>query len=190
MGMFQLMHSHFIFLDSVKAILVHCAHRLLSESTLILCTGTRPVEGKRPYDFPGIAKFPEPIVFPIRTAIPNQPENRMSGTVDICPSRPWRVQEHQHDLFRHGQPWRLSAPRLTLMRSQPSRITAWRLVVLLEIAARAFAQAKFAFWIQAAMSSALFRSTTRIESCDVSADSQVVLLFWTLHALFKSRASK
>src|SRR5207249_7220357 len=48
MGMFQLMHSHFIFLDSVKAILVHCAHRLLSESTLILCTGTRPVEGKRP----------------------------------------------------------------------------------------------------------------------------------------------
>jgi len=52
------MHSHLIFLDSVKAILVHCAHRLLSESTLILCTGTRPVEGKRPYDFPGIAKFP------------------------------------------------------------------------------------------------------------------------------------
>ncbi len=59
MGMFQLMHSHFIFLDSVKAILVHCAHRLLSESTLILCTGTRPVEGKRPYDFPGIARFLE-----------------------------------------------------------------------------------------------------------------------------------
>jgi hypothetical protein len=67
------MHSHFIFLDSVKAILMHRAHRLLSESTRILCTGTRPVEGKRPYDFPGIAKFPEPIVFPIRTAIPNQP---------------------------------------------------------------------------------------------------------------------
>jgi hypothetical protein len=43
--MFQLMHSHFIFLDSVKAILVNCAHRLLSELTLILCTGTRPVEG-------------------------------------------------------------------------------------------------------------------------------------------------
>jgi len=38
MGMFQLMHSHFIFLDSVKAILVHCAHRLLSQSTLILRT--------------------------------------------------------------------------------------------------------------------------------------------------------
>jgi hypothetical protein len=38
-----IMHSHFIFLDSLKAILVHCAHRLLSESTLILCTGTRPV---------------------------------------------------------------------------------------------------------------------------------------------------
>jgi hypothetical protein len=45
MGMFQLMHSHFIFLDSVKAILVNCAHRLLSELTLILCTGTRPMEG-------------------------------------------------------------------------------------------------------------------------------------------------
>jgi hypothetical protein len=45
MGMFQLMHSHFIFLDSVKAILVNCAHRLLSELTLILCTGTRLVEG-------------------------------------------------------------------------------------------------------------------------------------------------
>src|SRR5213594_86414 len=29
---------YFTFLDSVKAILVHCAHRLLSESTLILCT--------------------------------------------------------------------------------------------------------------------------------------------------------
>ena len=29
------MHSHLIFLDSVKAILVHCTHRLLSESTLI-----------------------------------------------------------------------------------------------------------------------------------------------------------
>jgi hypothetical protein len=39
------MHSHFIFLDSVKAILVNCAHRLLSELILILCTGTRPVEG-------------------------------------------------------------------------------------------------------------------------------------------------
>ena len=38
--------SHFIFLDSVKAILVHCAHRLLSESTLILCTGTGPVRGR------------------------------------------------------------------------------------------------------------------------------------------------
>jgi hypothetical protein len=32
--------------------------------------------------------------------------------------------------------------------------------------ARAFAQARFAFWIQAAMLSALSRSTTRIESCD------------------------
>ncbi|KAG0505641.1 MAG: hypothetical protein Udaeo_10020 [Candidatus Udaeobacter sp.] len=43
------MHSHFIFLDSVKAILVHCAHRLLSESTLILCTlKTATVESRRP----------------------------------------------------------------------------------------------------------------------------------------------
>jgi len=49
MGMFQLMHSHFIFLDSVKAILVRCAHRLLSQSTLILCTlKTATVESRRP----------------------------------------------------------------------------------------------------------------------------------------------
>jgi hypothetical protein len=34
--------------------------------------------------------------------------------------------------------------------------------------AHAFAQARFAFWIQAAMSNALFRSTTRIGSCDVA----------------------
>ena len=32
--------------------------------------------------------------------------------------------------------------------------------------AQIFAQARFAFWIQAAMSSALFRSTRQIESCD------------------------
>jgi hypothetical protein len=38
MGMFQLMRSHFIFLDSVKAILVHRAHRLLSGLNRILCT--------------------------------------------------------------------------------------------------------------------------------------------------------
>src|SRR4029450_4322949 len=30
--------SHFIFLDSVKAIMVHCAHRLLSGLNRILCT--------------------------------------------------------------------------------------------------------------------------------------------------------
>ena len=49
MGMFQLMQSQFIFLDSVKAILLHCAHRLLSESTLILCTlKTATVESRRP----------------------------------------------------------------------------------------------------------------------------------------------
>jgi hypothetical protein len=63
MGMFQLMQSHFIFLDSVKAILVHCAHRLLSESTLILCTGIRPVEGKRPVTSPGLRNIPEPHAF-------------------------------------------------------------------------------------------------------------------------------
>ena len=40
-----LMYSYFTFLDGVKAISVRRAHRLLSESTLILCTGTRPVEG-------------------------------------------------------------------------------------------------------------------------------------------------
>src|ERR1700745_3659662 len=45
------------FLDLVKAILVHCAHRLLSESTLILCTGTRPVEGNRPAKSPGFEAF-------------------------------------------------------------------------------------------------------------------------------------
>ena len=33
-------------------------------------------------------------------------------------------------------------------------------------AARGFAPARFAFWIRAAVSSALFRSMTRIESCD------------------------
>ncbi len=31
---------------------------------------------------------------------------------------------------------------------------------------RGFAQARFTFWIQAGMSSALLRSTTRIEGCD------------------------
>jgi hypothetical protein len=52
MGMFQLMHSHFIFLDSVKAILVHCAHRLLSESTRILCgLRNRPGGRQRPATF-------------------------------------------------------------------------------------------------------------------------------------------
>ena len=49
MGIFQLMHSHFIFLDSVKAVFVHCANRLLSQSTLILCTlETATVESRRP----------------------------------------------------------------------------------------------------------------------------------------------
>jgi hypothetical protein len=33
-----IMHSHFIFRDSVKAILVHRAHRLLSKLARILCT--------------------------------------------------------------------------------------------------------------------------------------------------------
>ena len=43
------MQSHFIFLDSVKTILVHCAHRLLSQLTLILCTlKTATVESRRP----------------------------------------------------------------------------------------------------------------------------------------------
>ena len=39
------MYSYFTFLELVKAISVHRAHRLLSESTLILCTlRNRPME--------------------------------------------------------------------------------------------------------------------------------------------------
>jgi hypothetical protein len=45
-------------LDLVKAILVHCAHRLLSESTLILRTlRNGPVESKRPATSPDCEVF-------------------------------------------------------------------------------------------------------------------------------------
>ena len=48
----------FTFLDSVKAILVHRAHRLLSESTLILCTLKEQAGGRQtPGHFTGIAKY-------------------------------------------------------------------------------------------------------------------------------------
>ncbi len=51
-------YSYFIFLDGVKAILVHCAHRLLSESTRILCTLRNGAGGKQTHgDFNQIAKY-------------------------------------------------------------------------------------------------------------------------------------
>jgi hypothetical protein len=46
----------FTFLDSVKAILVHRAHRLLSESTRILCT-LKDGRGGTRGDFAGIGAF-------------------------------------------------------------------------------------------------------------------------------------
>jgi len=49
----------FTFLDSVKAILVHRAHRLLSESTRILCRlRSRPGGRRTRGDFAGIGEYP------------------------------------------------------------------------------------------------------------------------------------
>src|SRR6266576_7272262 len=54
----------FTFLDSVKAILVHCAHRLLSEWTRILCTlRNRPCGKQTPGDLTRLRSIPEPHVF-------------------------------------------------------------------------------------------------------------------------------
>jgi hypothetical protein len=51
-------------LDLVKAILVHCAHRLLSESTLILRTLRNGPRGKQtPGDFTRLRSIPEPHAF-------------------------------------------------------------------------------------------------------------------------------
>jgi hypothetical protein len=56
---------------------MHRAHRLLSESTRILCTLRNGPGGRQPPgDFAGIRSISEPKVFPIRAAIPNHPENR------------------------------------------------------------------------------------------------------------------
>jgi hypothetical protein len=54
-----LIYSYFTFLDGVKAILVHCAHRLLSESTRILCTLKNRPRGKQtPGDFTTLRSIP------------------------------------------------------------------------------------------------------------------------------------
>jgi len=59
-----LIYSYFTFLRSVKAILVHRAHRLLSELTRILCTLRNEPGGKQtPGDFPRLPSIPEPHAF-------------------------------------------------------------------------------------------------------------------------------
>jgi len=59
-----LIYSYFTFLDWVKAILEHCAHRLLSESTRILCTLRKGARGKQtPGDFTRLRSIPEPHAF-------------------------------------------------------------------------------------------------------------------------------
>jgi hypothetical protein len=56
-----LIYSYFTFLDGVKAILVHCAHRLLSELTRILCTLKNELGAKQtPGDFTRLRSVPEP----------------------------------------------------------------------------------------------------------------------------------
>src|SRR5881394_2396096 len=51
-------YSYFIFLDGVKAVLVHRANRLLSESTRILCTLRNGTGGKQTHgDCNQIAKY-------------------------------------------------------------------------------------------------------------------------------------
>jgi len=67
-----LSYSYFIFtfLDWVKAIWVHRAHRLLSESTRILCTLRNWPRARRTLgDLAGIGGILEPIVIRIRTAL-------------------------------------------------------------------------------------------------------------------------
>jgi hypothetical protein len=55
----------FTFLDSVKAILVHRANRLLLESTLILRTLREQADGRTnaPVTSPGLRSIPEPHAF-------------------------------------------------------------------------------------------------------------------------------
>jgi hypothetical protein len=59
-----LIYSYFTFLDGVKAILVHCAHRLLSELTRILCTLKNELGAKQtPGDFTRLRSIPEAHAF-------------------------------------------------------------------------------------------------------------------------------
>ena len=81
-----LVYSYFTFLESVKAILVHCTHRLLSKLARILCTLRNRPRGKQtPGDFTKLRSIPEPHAF--STVIFYGLRNSNCKTAQFCATR-------------------------------------------------------------------------------------------------------